>query len=65
MQLQSGGRSNSSKDNLYLFKRQFGKNTEFDFYIGKKVWNNKIYNKICKIMGVCEDEDFFPAYRAY
>lgn len=57
-----GGRSNSLEDNLYLFKKQFGK-TEFKFSIGKKIWNFDIYNELCKITGADSNGDFFPAYR--
>ena len=57
-----GGRSSSEEDSLYKFKKQFGK-TEFEFYIGKKIWNQDIYDKICKAKGVDKDSDFFPLYR--
>lgn len=56
-----GGRSNLIDDSLYQFKKQFGKNTEFKFYIGKKIWNEKIYAELCKDASV--DNKFFPAYR--
>lgn len=58
-----GGRSNSPEDGLYRFKKQFGKNTEFDFYIGKKIWNMEIYKKLCQNAGVEDSVEFFPAYR--
>lgn len=58
-----GGISNSSNDSLLEFKKRFGKNTEFNFYIGKKVWNNNVYKKLCKHKNV-ENEEFFPIYRA-
>lgn len=58
-----GGRSNSEEDSLYKFKKGFAKNTEFDFYIGKKVWNQEIYDKLCEIRKVDKSEEFFPAYR--
>lgn len=56
-----GGRTDSESDGLYKFKRQFGKNTEFDFYIGKKVWNEEIYEELTEGSG--QGEKFFPAYR--
>ena len=59
-----GGRSNSLEDSLYLFKKNFARNTEFDFYIGKKIWNEKIYNKLCQEKHIDPKKiDFFPAYR--
>lgn len=58
-----GGTSNSEEDSLYKFKKKFANNTEFDFYIGKKIWNNETYNQLCKLKGVDSSIDFFPAYR--
>lgn len=58
-----GGLSNSEEDSLYLFKRKFAQNTDFDFYIGKKVWNKEIYDKLCKQKNIIDDGGFFPAYR--
>lgn len=59
-----GGTSNSENDTLLKFKRKFGANTEFDFYIGKKIWNKDIYNQLCNVKGIDKDIDFFPAYRS-
>ena len=58
-----GGTTPSPNNGLYAFKREFGKNTEFDFYVAKKVWNEKIYEKLCMAKGVEKDSFFFPAYR--
>ncbi len=58
-----GGTSNSKEDSLFEFKKRFAKNTEFDFYIGKKVWDIDVYNKLCELKGVNENTEFFPAYR--
>lgn len=58
-----GGRSNSEEDSLYLFKKNFAKLYDVDFYIGKKVWNEEIYNKLCDLKNVEKDDGFFPAYR--
>lgn len=58
-----GGRTNASDDGLYLFKKQFGKNTSFEFKVGKKVWNNEVYERLCEINNVGMSTDFFPAYR--
>lgn len=57
-----GGVSNSEDDSLYRFKKQFGKNTEFEFHIGKAIYNKSIYDELCRISGN-NDCDFFPAYR--
>ena len=58
-----GGTSNDENDPLYQFKKKFGKNTEFEFNIGKKIWNKEVYSALCKIKGVNEHIEFFPAYR--
>lgn len=60
-----GGRTNSLDDKLYLFKKQFGKNTKFEFHIGRKVRLRHIYDQLCEAIGVSEEgEEFFPAYRS-
>ncbi|KQL56484.1 MULTISPECIES: GNAT family N-acetyltransferase [Bacillaceae] len=56
-----GGTSNSEEDNLYKFKKKFGKNTSFDFYVGKKIWNKDVYKELSE--GVESNIDFFPLYR--
>lgn len=58
-----GGTSSSEENGLYKFKREFGKNTVFDFYIAKKVWNEDVYRQMCKTVGASMDSEFFPAYR--
>lgn len=60
-----GGGTNASPENgLYKFKKDFGKTTDFDFYIGKKVWNPEIYERLCLAVGASMDSGFFPAYRS-
>ncbi len=59
-----GGGSSPSKENgLYRFKREFGKNTIFDFYIAKKIWNYYLYEKFCTAVDSDINTLFFPAYR--
>lgn len=61
-----GGRSSAADDPLYMYKKKFGKNTEFDFYIGKKIWNQEIYDRMLmlhKAEGEIENPGFFPEYR--
>lgn len=57
-----GGRSSDPEDGLLKYKKKFGKNTEFDFYIGKKIWNENIYQKLIQIKKN-KNLEFFPAYR--
>lgn len=61
-----GGRTSAPDDSLFLYKKKFGKHTEFDFYIGKKVWNQRVYDLAIKAKmreGKIRNPDFFPAYR--
>lgn len=59
-----GGRTSEPDDNLYLFKKKFGQNTRFEYYTGTKIWNEKIYSRLCAKTGAPTEEDFFPAYRS-
>lgn len=58
-----GGTTNLEDDPLYVFKKKFSQNTSFDFYIGKKIWDEKIYNELCEKNNCDREEEFFPAYR--
>ena len=58
-----GGTSSDLDDPLYNFKSKFAQNTKLEFWIGKKVWNKNIYNKLCEEKEVDKNIDFFPAYR--
>ena len=58
-----GGTTNSKDNGLYRFKKGFGRNTQFDFYISRKVWNQNIYDELCKVLEVDPNSAFFPAYR--
>ncbi len=58
-----GGSSRSEENSLYKFKKEFGKNTQFDFYIAKQIWNEDVYRQICKTAGADMSTVFFPAYR--
>ena len=62
-----GGLSGSEKDNLFRFKRSFGR-TEAnlkDFYMGRGIFMPEVYERLCGLArenGV-DNEGFFPAYR--
>lgn len=61
-----GGRSSAEDDPLYLYKKKFGKHTEFDFYVGKKIWNQDAYDALVALRlrdGEIINSDYFPAYR--
>lgn len=46
-----GGRTSAPDDGLYLFKKRFAHNTEFDYYISEKIWNKEIYEKLYISLG--------------
>ncbi|CAM4206856.1 Acetyltransferase (GNAT) domain-containing protein [Lacicoccus alkaliphilus] len=58
-----GGVSNAADDPVLHFKKRFSKHTEFEFHIGKKIWNREAYNKLCDMRGMDKNREFFPAYR--
>lgn len=61
-----GGYTNSEKDGLYRFKKSFSKNTNFDYYVGKKIWDQKLYQLLtikAQEQFLDIDKDFFPTYR--
>ncbi|EHP89554.1 GNAT family N-acetyltransferase [Methanotorris formicicus] len=55
-----GGRG--SNDSLFKYKSGFSNNYK-QFYIGKIIFNNEIYNKLINITGLNKDDRFFPLYR--
>lgn len=58
-----GGTSDDENDSLYKFKKGFGKNTEFKFHIGKKIWNDEVYRELCEKNNNSKKSHFFPVYR--
>ena len=61
-----GGRSSAEDDPLYKYKKKFGKNTEFDFYMGKKIWNQEVYDRLVALReaeGEITNTEYFPKYR--
>lgn len=59
-----GGVSNSEEDSVLKFKKRFSNATEFKFHIGRKIWNQEVYDRLCLMNGVDRETEFFPAYRA-
>ena len=58
-----GGGYGGDDSPLFKFKKSFNKNGELNFYIGKKIYNEKLYNELCKLENVDINESYFPAYR--
>lgn len=60
---EGGGVTGKIDDPLYLFKKQFGRNTEFEFYVSRKIWNRKVYNSLSQAAGIEEELSPLPSYR--
>lgn len=63
-----GGGYSNSNDNLFRFKRSFSKLEPLDFYIGKKVYNENLYNWLVEIRRENDTDfndlnEYFPKYR--
>lgn len=62
-QLHLGG---AFSDELFAFKKHFTKKGICDFYVGKKIRNEQIYNELIDIKlkkGGINDNSYFPLYR--
>ena len=64
-----GGGVGSGEDNLYKFKAAFNKNSDYQFSIGKQVFDQKRYDELvalrrAKDEGFDESVSFFPLYSA-
>ena len=44
-------------------KHSFSKNGDMNFYIGKRIFNQEAYDKLCDIRGISDKTGYFPAYR--
>lgn len=60
---EGGGTTGALDDPLYLFKKQFGKNTEFKYHVSYKIWNREVYDLLCQKAEVDKESGLFPAYR--
>jgi lipid II:glycine glycyltransferase (peptidoglycan interpeptide bridge formation enzyme) len=63
-----GGGAIGNDDNLFKFKKTFSKTNRLQFYIGKKVYNEPVYDELVKIRiqndsGFNPDTNYFPKYR--
>ena len=64
-----GGGVGSGEDNLYKFKAAFNKNSDYQFSIGKEIFDQEKYDELVKIRresdaSFDETSHFFPLYRA-
>ena len=64
-----GGGIGSGEDNLYKFKAAFNKNSDYQFSIGKQIFDQAKYDELVRIRkesdpGFDETSSYFPVYRA-
>lgn len=63
-----GGGYGNEDDGIFHYKKSFAPNGIVDFYIGKQIFNNRIYKKLVKIRKEAKnikiDSKFFPLYRS-
>ena len=60
-----GGGYGGDASPLLKFKKSFNKFGELDFYIGKRIYNQEIYNELCELKNISKEEKYFPAYRKF
>lgn len=54
----------SAHDGIYKYKKAFSQNGDVPFYIGRKVWDEYVYNKLIEMRNdSILNECFFPLYR--
>ena len=59
-----GGGYGGDDSPLFKFKSSFHKNHTLSFYIGKKIFNQKIYDELCQKAGIDNRSlNYFPLYR--
>lgn len=58
-----GGGVGSAEDNLYRFKKGFDDKHSYQFYIGKKMYNQDAYDYLVSLRSDIGNMRFFPAYR--
>lgn len=64
-----GGGVGSCEDSLYKFKAAFNRNSDYQFSIGKEIFNKEKYDELVSLRSDSEPEfdetsGFFPLYRA-
>ncbi len=64
-----GGGVGSGEDNLYKFKAAFNRNSDYQFSIGKEIYDQKKYDELVALRALQDSEfdkesKFFPLYRS-
>lgn len=68
-QLHLGGGVGAQNDNLYVFKKNFNRNEDLDFYIGRQIFDQDTYDKLMQMRRDASpsfepNTNYFPKYRA-
>ena len=59
-----GGYTIADKDSILAFKKSFTRKGDLcDFYTGKKIYNQKVYDALCEERKVDRESSYFPLYR--
>ena len=59
-----GGGLGSREDHLYHFKKEFNRGEDTRFSIGKRVFRQDVYDRLCEEVNADPEASFFPRYRA-
>ncbi len=66
--LHLGGGLGSGRDSLYEFKKAFNRKEDSKFYIGRRIFDSAIYEKLVELRGKLGreplNEKYFPLYRS-
>lgn len=61
------GGGHKGEDGIYHFKKKFAKDSHYQYYVGKKIYNSQIYKALTKERfkdhSDLSNSSFFPAYR--
>ena len=65
-----GGGVGSGEDSLFKFKQAFNKNSDYQFSIGKQIFDKDLYDKLVELRkknsaDFDENSSFFPLYRSH
>lgn len=57
------GGGHGSEDGIFSYKKSFAPNGLYDFYVGTRVINRKVYMELCERYSKNPYDNFVPAYR--
>lgn len=51
-------------DGIFMYKKGLAPNGIYNFFVGNKIFNNQIYEDLCKEKGTELSDSYFPSYRS-